>query len=188
MSKRLFVVSLAAAAIISYGCGKTGSDSEAQVYGYVTVWESMGRGTLVSLVNGRAQTQLMLDENTKLVGASRQDGEAPMWYLDSAYQVDGRMNWAPAKHRDETGNTTLPRLSGIRDWIWATRIERLGETDAAALIESGVLVPKGSDVGHDWLVACFERAERNIDTEDELAAARRACLTRQGSSLGKEKQ
>ena len=186
MNQRLNVALVAVAVVSLYSCGKSGPEPDAQIYGYITVFETMGRGAVVSLANGRAETQLMLDENTKLVGTSGQDGKAPMWYFDSAYKVDGRMNWAPGEHLDASGNLVVLRLAGSRDWIWATRVERLGEPASRALIEAGILVPKGSEVDSNWIVECFERAERSVATEDELEAARRSCLTRQSSSVGGE--
>ena len=186
MTPRLNVALVAAAIVSLYSCNNSGPEPDAQIYGYITVWETMGRGSIVSLTNGGAETQLMLDEDTELVRTFGQDGKAPMWYFDSAYRVDGRMNWAPEEYFDATGNVVVPRLSGSRDWIWATRVERLGEPDARALIESGALIAKGIKVDSDWLVECFERAERTVAEEDELEAARRSCFTRQGSSAGGE--
>ena len=74
MSKRLVAFMLAAALMSSNSCGKDGPEADARLHGYITVFETMGRGSLVSLTNGRAETQLLLDENTELVATFGEDG------------------------------------------------------------------------------------------------------------------
>ncbi len=162
----------------SYGCDTAGPGPDTQLYGYIAIYETMGRGALVYLTNGPQETQLLLDENTKLVGTFQEDGQTPMWYFDSVYRVDGLANWAPEEYLDEDGDLAIPRLAGSHDWIWATRIERMSDGESDTLVNSGDVVPKMPDVDYEGLDRCIEDANKSTSTPDELGAALDECIDR----------
>jgi hypothetical protein len=179
------IVSLLAISIVgSYGCDRAGPTPDAQLHGYIAIYETMGRGALVYLTNGPQEKQLLLDEDTRIIGTYQEDGQTPMWYFNSIYRVDGRMNWAPEEYFNEDGDLAIPRLAGSDDWVWATRIERMSEGDSNALIASGVVVPKKPAIDYEALDECIELAERTASTKDEdvrgfvFEAARKNCVDR----------
>lgn len=145
MKNHVIAILSVAVMLGTYGCDEVGPEPDAQLHGHIAIYETMGRGALVHLVNGREDTQLLLDENTQLVRTFQEDGETPMWYFDSVYRVDRRMNWAPEEYFDENEDLTVLRLARAGNWIWAMRIERLDESDSDALIESGDVMPRESE-------------------------------------------
>ena len=124
------------------GCGDGAPAPDTTLYGHVVVVASPGRGSLVLLENGSSRTEVFINDRTKFSNMTKRGGKTLSWSFDHVHRVEGVLNWAPDELLTKFGCLNTIRVSGVEEWIWATRVERLSAEDSAALLGAGTVSPR----------------------------------------------
>ena len=137
---RATIWALGALALIGLtGCGDGAPAPDTTLYGHVVILASPGTGSLVLLENGAARTEVFINDRTKFANMTEPGQTALLWSFDHVHRVEGVLNWAPDDLLTAFGGLKTVRVSGVKDWIWATRVERLSAEDSAALLAAGTV-------------------------------------------------